>query len=193
MRSWLTYLTLVAAAIVVLGDAIAFLDAFLSGDLSVRFALKSIVLVALAGGVFAYYLATVRGPAAAPRRDRSFAAAAVAAAVAALACGFWNVGTPAQARAGAMDEGRVTDLAAISAALHNLYKPGASLPATLAKLPTPSFVTHDPATRAPYAYRVLGGSRYQLCAVFDTVDAAARPPFRHGRGRQCFTLDASQP
>jgi hypothetical protein len=61
VRRWLTYIALVIAAVVVLGDGIWFLGAFLRGELTVRFILDSLVLLVLGGGVFAYYLTTIRG------------------------------------------------------------------------------------------------------------------------------------
>jgi Domain of unknown function (DUF5671) len=60
IRRWLTYIALVIASVVVLGDGIWFLEAFLRGELTVRFILDSIVLFVIGGGVFAYYLTTIR-------------------------------------------------------------------------------------------------------------------------------------
>jgi hypothetical protein len=67
IRAWLTYLALVIAAVCVLTDAIWVLDAFLTGALTIRFVLDSLVVIGLGGGVFAYYLATLRQPAPADR------------------------------------------------------------------------------------------------------------------------------
>jgi hypothetical protein len=60
VRSWLTYIALVGAALVVLGDGIWFVEALLRGQLSVRFKLDSLVLLVLGGGVFTYYLSGLR-------------------------------------------------------------------------------------------------------------------------------------
>ena len=60
VRNWLTYIALVIAALIVLTDAIWFLEAFLRGSLTIRFVLDSLVLFVLAGGVFTYYLASLR-------------------------------------------------------------------------------------------------------------------------------------
>lgn len=62
VRLWLTYLALVIAGIIVLGDAIWVLESLLTGALTVRFILDSVVVIGLGGGVFAYYLATLRVP-----------------------------------------------------------------------------------------------------------------------------------
>jgi hypothetical protein len=67
IRAWLTYLALVVAAVCVLTDAIWVLDAFLTGALTIRFVLDSLVVIGLGGGVFTYYLATLRQPAPADR------------------------------------------------------------------------------------------------------------------------------
>jgi hypothetical protein len=62
VRSWLTYIALVITALIVLMDGIWFLEAFLRGELSVRFVLDSLVLLVLGGGVFSYYLSGMRPP-----------------------------------------------------------------------------------------------------------------------------------
>ena len=55
IRSWMTYVTLLFAAAVLLGDLVAVIYAFLSGDLTVQFALKALVVAGIAGGIFGYY------------------------------------------------------------------------------------------------------------------------------------------
>jgi hypothetical protein len=71
VRVWITYVALVIAAIVVLMDGIWFLNALLRGELTVKFVLDSLVLLALGGGVFAYYLNGLRQPAGERREDAS--------------------------------------------------------------------------------------------------------------------------
>jgi hypothetical protein len=62
VRKWLTYIALVLATLVVLADGIWFVTALLQGQLTIRFALDSLVLLVLGGGVFTYYLATIGTP-----------------------------------------------------------------------------------------------------------------------------------
>ncbi len=59
----ITYIALIVAAVVVLGDAIWFLAEFLRGELRTKFVLDSLVLFGLGGGVFAYYLHGLQAPA----------------------------------------------------------------------------------------------------------------------------------
>jgi hypothetical protein len=62
VRKWLTYIALVIAAIVVIGDGVFFINAFLRGELTTRFILDEILLFVLSGGVFGYYLSTIDAP-----------------------------------------------------------------------------------------------------------------------------------
>jgi len=60
VRRWLTYVTLFLAAGIVIGDLIAAVYNVLGGGLTLRFALKVLVVGAIAGTVFAYYLIDLR-------------------------------------------------------------------------------------------------------------------------------------
>lgn len=60
VRKWLTYLTLFIAACVIVGDLIALLNGVLSGDLTLRFVLKTLTVAAIAGSIFSYYLWSMR-------------------------------------------------------------------------------------------------------------------------------------
>lgn len=61
IRKWMASLTLLIAALVLLGDLVAVLYAFLNGELTLRFLAKA-ALVALIGGlVFAYYRDEMNG------------------------------------------------------------------------------------------------------------------------------------
>lgn len=62
VRKWLTYIALVGALLIVVGDGIWFLQALLLGELTVRFILDSLVLLVLGGGIFWYYMATINAP-----------------------------------------------------------------------------------------------------------------------------------
>ncbi len=60
VRKWLTYLTLFVAAGVIIGDLIALVYSFLSGELTIRFVLKVLTIGLIAGAIFGYYLRDVR-------------------------------------------------------------------------------------------------------------------------------------
>ena len=60
VRRQLTYLTLFIAAAFIIGDLIALLNDLLSGQLTVRFALKVLVVGGIAAALFLYYLRDLR-------------------------------------------------------------------------------------------------------------------------------------
>ncbi len=60
VRKWLIYFTLFVAALVLLGDLVALIYRLLNGDLTLRFILKVIAVLFVAGSVFYYYLWDVR-------------------------------------------------------------------------------------------------------------------------------------
>jgi len=63
VRKWLTYIALLIAAGVVVGDLISFLTHFLRGELTGRFVAKVIVVLAISGGIFWYYFGSLQGKA----------------------------------------------------------------------------------------------------------------------------------
>ena len=60
VRKWLTYLTLFLGAAILIGDVIGLLNALLKGEVPTRFLLKVLVVGAIAGTAFGYYLTELR-------------------------------------------------------------------------------------------------------------------------------------
>lgn len=60
VRRWLTYLTLFLAVTVLVCDLIALVYSLLGGDLTLRFLLKVLVVAAIAGAIFGFYLSDLR-------------------------------------------------------------------------------------------------------------------------------------
>jgi hypothetical protein len=70
VRKWLTYIALLIAASIVIGDLITFLNYFLRGELTGRFVAKVAVVMMIAGGVFWYYMGSLqKGTAAVMKSD----------------------------------------------------------------------------------------------------------------------------
>jgi len=60
IRKWLTYITLFIAAGVIIGDLITLLFNLLGGELTLRFTLKVLSVLLIAGLIFGYYLWDLR-------------------------------------------------------------------------------------------------------------------------------------
>jgi Domain of unknown function (DUF5671) len=193
VRKWLTYLALVVTASVLIGDAVWFLSDFLKGELTTAFTVKTGVLVLLTGGVFTYYLGSVRRDDHSVTRDRIFAMAATVAVVLGLAAGFGPIGTPSHQLSVSRDEQRLQNIGGIADAFHSEYASnpsGYALPENLADdtLIAPS---SDPLTNLPSEYHRIDARYYRLCANFETSDAMTASPFwHHGTGETCYRLDS---
>src|SRR5581483_4288834 len=60
IRKWLLYFTLFVSALLIIGDLVALIYNFLQGEITARFILKVIFVLAVAAAVFWYYLYDLR-------------------------------------------------------------------------------------------------------------------------------------
>lgn len=200
-RRWLTWLALLITAGTMIGDLIWFLDSFLTGDLTLRFVLKSVIVFCIAGAICAYYLGALRWDgsgnlAREKSRNLRFGLAALAVVAISLAVGLGVAGTPSSQRHIEADNKRVADLRRIASAIVIWRNQSTgSLPSSLDD-PVLARVAGgrrtDPETGAPYEYHPRPDGTYQLCAVFNMASEPGSPvinPFwNHASGRSCFTL-----
>ncbi len=209
VRRWLTYLTLVVGAGIILGDIIALLASLLTGDPTVSFFLKVAVVLLIVAPIFGYYLWDMRqaedeaaGSAArAAPILRALVITAVVVVVATVGYSIYVIGTPGQQRNIRLDTERIQNLRSISHNIDRYLELNDEMPAGLPDLLGPQYTVPsitDPDTGAPYEYRILEGNDYELCAVFAAESPereAERRPFSetiwdHGPGRTCFALTA---
>ena len=210
----LAYFTLLVTALIMAGNLICLVINFLEGDATLRFTLKSLVVMAIAGGIYLLYSSDVRREEAitagaasqsaalppAPPWRASLERAATAMAVAALVAALGLIGSPMRARMLRLDGQRVGDLRALQSSIEQYHTRRGSLPATLddlAKDPD-TFVADvaDPVTKQPYGYTRIDDRNYQLEAIFDlpTPTEGEQPQwnrdefFKHSAGRQKFTI-----
>ena len=216
IRRWLTYLTLVVGAAIILGDVIALLARLLAGDPTTGFVLKVAAILVITGPIFGYYLwdmrqaedQVVESAARAAPALRGLAIGAIVVVVATLGYSIYLVGTPGQQRDVRLDDRRVDDLRNIANNIDTYLELNQEMPAALDDLSGPRFYVEsieDPETGRLYEYRVIEDTNYELCAVFVTDSSEARRgpreprasvrPFServwdHGVGRTCFPLTA---
>jgi len=201
VRKWLTYMALVIAAGVFIGDLITVLAYFLRGEATSRFLAKALVVLLLSGGVFFYYFSGLRKPEEVPdeaarRKDNWLAGLSATAVAVMVILGFVQIGGPSTQRMVRADQRRIQDLFQLSMQIGTRSKDGAGqLPQHLDELRDVALA--DPLTRAQYEYRVLDGNKYELCATFSTTSSQgngrrSRSTWSHPAGRTCFQLDAAQ-
>ena len=189
---WMTYEVLLLASLAMIGDLIAIVYSLLQGELTASFVAKASWLLLLATLVIALYglerrqLQYGRVP---PRGAlRTVAAAGLLLALLACGLGLRMTGTPALARAQALDAERVVRLKRLADCAERYARDGGELPVSLDAMLASSrdaqcaAAARDPATQRPFEYRVLSPlteqgksreGRIELCAVFEL--AAPRP------------------
>lgn len=204
IRKWLLYLTLFAAGLLIIGDVIWLVYSFLGGELTTRFILKVLSILAVSAAVFGYYLHDLRREPGVPSplaRDFSVGAATAVAAI--IVAGFFVAGSPARSRRAYIDSQRVTDLGALQDHIVEYWQAKNKLPVSLDQLNdniagfTPP---RDRDTGAPYGYRVLGPLAFELCANFSLPSqmnetntpivagtSTVANNWNHATGMVCFT------
>jgi len=201
VRKWLTYMALVIAACVFIGDLIAALTYFLRGEITSRFLAKALVVLVISGGVFFYYFGGLKRSEASESqtktlRDRWMAGLSALVVTGMLILGFLYIGAPSTQRTLRADRKRVQDLYQLTTKINGRWNSNDhKLPEHLDELTDAALA--DPVTRLAYEYHVKEGSRYELCATFalSSQRNEAMPQssaWSHPAGRHCFVIDASQ-
>ncbi len=212
IRRWLTYLTLFLAAGAILGDLITLIFYLLEGELSIRFLLKVLVVLVMAGMVFTYYFLSLRNEPDHPmmkKMHRSFFFAGTLVAVVALAWGAFLIGSPMSERDRKFDDKRVEDMRAISSEIRNIVYEGMQpapsdsitpkqpVPENLAEVVAKAYYQKvnitDPETGNPYVYEKVTNTRYNLCAVFSFDRQEQYDIFwNHPAGQHCYEIDVTE-
>ena len=201
VRVWLTYVTLIFAALVLIGDLISVVYHFLSGELGARFLSKAGVVAVISGAIlWNYGRDAERSSAGVDWPGRGLALAATIVTAALVVWAFTIVRSPQTARALAADEERLRDLGVIAnlidchrtyfgEAPNSLATMDVQLSARVAEEPAApgcgATLPADPLTQAPYAYMPLDNDKYRICAVFQQGWSGAARARRDGR-RQLY-------
>lgn len=174
IRKWLIYFTLFATALIVIGDLVKILYEFLGGGITLRFILKALSFILVAGTIFGYYLWDVRKKE--PLKSPKFFVRMLCGTVAVAAIGgFFLIGSPKEARLLRFDEQRVMDLQNIQWQVVNFWQSKGRLPESLANLQDPIAgfsASVDPETKDSYEYQMKAETIFELCAVFSRPSSA---------------------
>jgi hypothetical protein len=172
LRKWLIYFTLFVAAVTIIVDLITFVYNFMSGELTVQFFLKILVVLLVAAAVFGYYIWDLK------RKDRETSKVPKKLAwvislvvLASIVTGFFIIGTPAVQRDRRFDEQRVGDLQTLQNVIVNYWMQKERLPQELSDLEdsiSGFTVPKDPASEDSYEYSVIDSLSFELCATFKT-------------------------
>lgn len=217
VRRWALVLTIFIASATAAVDLITIINSFLGGEITMRFALKALIVLLIATLVALHFWADLWGYWTTHRRKVNMVGAGVGAlAVMTIIAGFLIIGSPSQIRALRLDQQRVDDLTNLQYSITNYWQQKRALPSSLEALRDPlmgSTVPVDPQTQQPYEYQVVGPLQFSICANFSANSRdtrgqgeyrgdyavsypnagymepsfAGQDSFAHGVGRTCFT------
>lgn len=206
IRKWLLYLTLFISSLVIIGDLIFIINAGLGGEITVRFILKALSIIFVAGIILSYYLDDVRRDTP-TKLAKPFAWATSILIAIAIVGAFFIVGSPTTARLYQFDQQRVQALTTIQYEIVNYWQSKEKLPISLADLSdnisgfrAPS----DPETNLPYIYKITNEQNlsFELCATFklasqisksavpvvkDPTSDSYNQNWNHPAGEYCFS------
>ncbi len=209
IRRWLTYMTLFVAGATIIGDLIALLNSFLGGTLATPFLLKVLVLFAIVGVVFWYFLLDIRGYwQGKENTSKAVGMGVLPLTIAIIISGFLIMGSPMAQREIRLDQQEVQDLTTIQNEIVNYWQLNQRLPDTLSEIEsdiTYFHVPNPPEGREAYEYNVRDALTFELCATFETASneygygpdtSSYTPPIHYGlmgdlswehrAGRMCF-------
>ena len=204
IRRWLTYITLIVAALIVIGDLIALVNNLLGGETTLRFILKALTVLAIAGAIFYYYLNDIKSlkhTAETPTQklplSKAYFTASSVLILLVIIIGIFMIESPAVQRLRKQDSARLNNLTELQQGVFNHWNINGSLPEALGDLQLREGVSEDPLTGEPYTYTILSTSTFELCATFETSNKEKNadvgffgPDWLHDSGRSCFTRNA---
>ena len=205
LTKWLTYLVLLVASVIIVGDFITVLYKLFQGEVTARFFLKALTILVVAGMIFGFYYLERRKI----QYRRSIPTLALqclgwtGAGIVTLGIvlGFLTAGSPETARKRAFDMERERNLSMLSGCVERYARNLGQLPSSLAELKRASKYSHcsnymkDPETKQEYGYRIVTSSRikgtarvgeFELCATFSF--ASDDPDGEIGRARKRFGM-----
>ena len=175
IRKWVIYIILFLSAAVIMGDLVALIRYFISGEITTRFILKVLVTLVTAAIVGKYYIFDLLDNKVFGWHVRKsgliFSLASVVLVVAAVSWSFSIMGSPATQRLLRLDDRRVNDLISIQYQVINFWQQKEKLPADLKELANPLSgfslpVEPEFEKGKTYEYRVMGPMEFELCATF---------------------------
>ncbi len=212
LTKWLIYLSLLIGGAVILGDLVMVINAFLNGELTIRFVLKALVFLLVVGSAFVYYILDAKGHWQKNEKASLYYAGIIAVTVlVSLVLGYMHIETPTHVREMRIDDNQVSDLMNIQSHIDSYVYTYRTLPASIEEAFNNVAIPTESEARLAYSYTTKGNNTYTLCAEFafeslPGMSAVSEPVYyddvsmmkvpynwEHGAGEWCFERTADIP
>ncbi len=208
IRKWLTYLIILVTALTMGGWAIGTIFNFLNGELTLKFILKALTVLIIAGAIFYYYLHDIKREKIEGEKNKVnkiylFAVIILSALI--FIGGILFVESPLEARAKRFDNEVVNRLSIIENAVQQYYTEENKLPESLeAVKEAVDYIAEDdlrnPITKKIFEFKILDTKKYELCTDFQRSNINDNDPYEskdyfasnweHDAGYQCIEKKA---
>ena len=206
VRKWLTYIVLFFAIGTVIGDLITLIVYFLDGELTVRFALKVLTILVIAGGIFLYYLTDIKNPDEKSRlhKNNMWGVFFWIFVLVPFVGAFFLMENPLTTRAKRIDDNTVVALQGVRYGIEGYFAQEQHLPQSIEEINTPQYsagANLEELQQHNFRYEPSLENAYRLCADFErdnrqdsensmAYDAyyASDTNWEHPAGNFCFEL-----
>lgn len=204
IRRWLTYIVMFFAVGTVIGDLIAAVYSFLEGELSIRFLLKVLTILVIAGGIFLYYFMDMKNKTQKSRNEKNKIWGMVfwLLVLIPFVWSFFLAENPQTTRLRRLDNQTIRTLENMTYQVHDFYSLNERVPNSLEEMNSTSYYlpTQNERAEKNITYTATGETTYQLCADFErdnTEDTNDRYSYeenwKHSAGNHCFDLESTNP
>lgn len=202
IRRWLTYFILLVSSFVAIGWLIAIIYSFLDGDLTLKFGLKTLASLSIAGIVGGYYFYDIKRSKIDDKNEiiKYYFYSTLAIIVITFFAGLFFVESPKETRQRKLDNLILEKFSKIDGALNNYYIDKEKLPKTLEELASDVTYLVDDDIRYVennniIEYKVIEDKKYSLCAnfYFSNINVKDRDYdyfgefWPHNAGNECLT------
>lgn len=205
VRKWLTYFILFISSVVIIGYLISIIYNFLDGELTIKFLLKTLTVLAISGGIFSFYLYDIRRNVVVGSKDKIVSIyfwISLAIVICSFLAGLFFAESPKQARLKRQDAELLRRFNSLKYAIDDYHNEAKKLPSDLEELSAKSAILKkaeltNPVTNKQFDYEILIETKYKICADFQTSnieemdsgcnwDSWLDQEWRHDKGYQCI-------
>lgn len=200
VRKWLTYFILLITSVVMIGWLIGTINSFLSGDITVKFILKALASIVIAGSIFGYYFYDIKREQIIGSKDKTIASysyISMVVVLVALVAALFFIESPTQARNRLRDNQLINKFDQIDSAINSYYAENKKLPQSLDVLVREKRVIDeneikDPVSGEKIGYKPGNEKIYELCGNFLSSNKEDPNPYyksrwQHDIGNQCIS------
>lgn len=201
IRKWLTYIIILVSVLVIVGNLIAVIYNFLDGELTIRFILRTLAMIAIAGSVLSYYFIDIKKESFEKKNktNKIYFYASISAVLIILISAFFVAESPSKSRKRKQDQQFLERMDKINRAVDSYYAAEKKLPENLAEITgkTSSQCCAEEITDEDIkeiGYNKKTETKFELCAKFQTSNKESEKchehwldeSWKHDAGYQCI-------